>query len=157
MAKDLLRNIIVALIYIALALPSILLGEKEGLSAPFWPASGFALFALLHIGYKIIPGIFLGVVAANYGMAITAITPPDIEVSILALVGGAGNVTEAIIVGLVVGLRAPFTILTNAKTAFLFLGGAILGTFVSATLGNLPLLFAPQTTLVQFQYDFILD
>lgn len=155
MAKDLLRNIIVALIYIALALPSILLGEKEGLSAPFWPASGFALFALLHIGYKIIPGIFLGVVAANYGMAITAITPPDIEVSILALVGGAGNVTEAIIVGLVVGMRAPFTILTNVKTAFLFLGGAILGTFVSATLGNLPLLFAPQTTLVQFQYDFI--
>ena len=151
MAKDFLRNISVALIYITLALPAIFLGKEEGIPAPFWPASGFALFALLHYGYKIIPGIFFGVVAANYGMELTAATPPNIATSIFALVSGIGNVLEVVIIGVILGHKTPTTIISNAKTAFQLIGAAILGTFVSALLGNINHLFYP--TLPQHSYS----
>lgn len=155
MVKDLLRNVVVALIYIALALPSIILGDHEGVVAPFWPASGFALFAMLHYGYKIIPGIFFGAVAANYGMAITAISPPDIESSIFALISGIGNISEVIIVGYIIGPKSPNTIITNTKVSVQFIGAAILGTLVSTFLGNFHYLVSPQATATYFQFDFI--
>ncbi|SDB92850.1 PAS domain S-box protein [Williamwhitmania taraxaci] len=156
MKRDILRNVVAAIIYLLLALPPMLLGHHEGIIAPFWPASGFVVFAILYFGYKVLPGIFVAAVAANYGMAVTAIGTPNISIGIFALLVGVGNISEAVVIKMILGSRTAISIISNTKTSFKFIGAAIIGTAISALFGNTNHLFSKEFFLIQIQNDVII-
>jgi signal transduction histidine kinase/integral membrane sensor domain MASE1 len=64
------RNILVLSVayYIAGKL-SLLLAIPPGYTAPVWPAAGIALVGILQFGYRVWPGILIGVIMINLGIA----------------------------------------------------------------------------------------
>src|SRR5215475_10451439 len=55
----------VAIIYLALAKLSLALASVHPSATPIWPPTGYALAAVLLLGYRISPAIFLGALVAN--------------------------------------------------------------------------------------------
>jgi hypothetical protein len=51
---------LVAAAYIAAALPGMLVALRPGYASPLWPAAGLALAALLVLGPRSWPGVWLG-------------------------------------------------------------------------------------------------
>ena len=78
----------VAAIYSVAARLSLFLAIPPGNATPVWPPSGIALAAVLLLGYRVLPGIWLGATLAN------AMT----KVSLAAAVSiGVGNTLEALL------------------------------------------------------------
>lgn len=153
MVKDLTKNLLVALIYLLLALPIMFFGQVQGIASPIWPASGFAMFALMRYGYKILPGIFFGAVASSYGMALSSEITPSILLSIFSIISGVGNVLEVFIVIQILGKGDYNSILTNTSRTFRFLGAALAGTLVSAILGTFYIPFTEHTSILNFSFE----
>jgi len=59
-------NIVVALVYLALAKIGLSFSLRESGVTIFWPAGGFALAILLLAGPKYLPGVFLGALGAGF-------------------------------------------------------------------------------------------
>ncbi len=154
MVKDLTKNLVVAIIYLLLALPMMFFGRQEGIAAPFWPASGVALFALMRYGKNILPGIFFGAVASSYGMAMSSDIATSIALSIFSIITGIGNVLEAVIIVKVLGKGNYYSILTNTSKTFRFLGAALIGTLASSILGTFYLPLLEQTSVLNFSFEF---
>ncbi len=55
----------VAVLYAALGLITLHLGQMTGLASPAWPAAGVAFAAALRWGWRALPGVFIGSVAVN--------------------------------------------------------------------------------------------
>jgi two-component sensor histidine kinase len=55
----------IAIIYVALAKLSLALASIHPSATPIWPPTGYALGAVLLLGYRISPAIFLGALVAN--------------------------------------------------------------------------------------------
>lgn len=60
------NNFITGLIYLILSQVGLLFNMPPSSAAVFWPAAGFALFAVLHMGIKIWPGLLLGAFLYKY-------------------------------------------------------------------------------------------
>jgi len=150
MVKDITRNLFVAIIYLALALPMILFGRIEGVASPIWPASAAALYAIMRYGYKIIPGIFLGAVASSYGMIVAADVTISVQQGLLSILTGIGNVLEAVVIIQIIGKGVQNSILSNTSKTFRFLGAALIGTLISAIFGTVCLPITEHITILQF-------
>ncbi|MCS5597422.1 MAG: CHASE domain-containing protein [Alphaproteobacteria bacterium] len=61
--------IILAVTYFIMARLALLLAIPPGFAAPVWPAAGLALAGGLVFGYRALPGVFLGSMAANIYVA----------------------------------------------------------------------------------------
>jgi len=55
----------IAIIYVGLAKLSLALASSHPSATPIWPPTGYALGAVLLLGYRISPAIFLGALVAN--------------------------------------------------------------------------------------------
>ena len=55
----------IALIYVGLAKLSLALASIHPSATPIWPPTGYALAAVLLLGYRVFPAIFLGALVAN--------------------------------------------------------------------------------------------
>lgn len=55
----------VAVLYAALGLVTLHLGQMTGLASPAWPAAGVAFAAALRWGWRALPGVFIGSVGVN--------------------------------------------------------------------------------------------
>jgi integral membrane sensor domain MASE1 len=78
----------IAIIYIGLAKLSLALASIHPSATPIWPPTGYALGAVLLLGYRVSPAIFLGALVAN------ATTAGSIST---ALAIAAGNTLESLI------------------------------------------------------------
>ena len=78
---------VVAAIYLLAAKLSLLLAISPGYATPVWPPSGIALAAVLMLGTRIWPGIWLGAALAN--LMVHASVPA-------AMLIGTGNTLEAL-------------------------------------------------------------
>ncbi len=116
------------LCYFALARLALMLALINPSATPIWPATGFAVAAVLLWGYRLIPAIFAGAFAANVITAGSVLSSAAIAV---------GNSLEAFIIAWMVTrwsdgrdtFARPFGV---AKFAAMALAP---GTMVSATLG----------------------
>ena len=79
---------LIALAYFGLAKLGLALASINASATPIWPATGFAIAALLVGGYRLAPAIFAGAVAANY------LTAGSIQTCVAI---GFGNTLEALI------------------------------------------------------------
>ena len=55
----------VALVYAALGLITLSLGQMTGLASPVWPAAGIAFAAAMRWRWRALPGVFIGSAAVN--------------------------------------------------------------------------------------------
>ena len=76
----------VGLVYFALAKAGLALATLNQSASPVWPATGWAIFATLFFGYRVLPAVLFGAFAANYLQL--ADIPTSIAISI-------GNVLES--------------------------------------------------------------
>lgn len=127
-----LRLIAVAAIYFASAELGLSMASVHTNVSPVWPPTGFAIAAVLWLGYRISPGITLGAFLANLATGVSIATASAISI---------GNTLEAVsaafLIHRFIGYHSPFD---RAKDVlkFVFIAG-LLSTTVSATIGNLSL------------------
>jgi integral membrane sensor domain MASE1 len=125
-----LANGIVALIYFAAAELGLSLAFIHANVSPVWPPTGFAMAAVLLLGYRAWPGILIGAFAANFLTTVPLSTTLGIAV---------GNTLEALVAARLlhaVGFQNSFD---RAKHVTWFVVSVTLGTMVSATIGNISL------------------
>src|SRR5438034_11708958 len=63
--KDIVELSSIAIIYLAVAKLSLALASVHPSATPIWPPTGFALAAVLLLGYRIWPAIFLAAFVTN--------------------------------------------------------------------------------------------
>src|SRR5262245_5538748 len=78
----------IAIIYVGLAKLSLALASIHPSATPIWPPTGYALRAVLLLGYRVSPAIFLGALVANVTTAGSISTARAIA---------AGNTLESLI------------------------------------------------------------
>jgi len=125
---------VLATVYVVAARAGLMLDAVAGFAAPVWAPSGLALAALLILGPRVWPGVFVGAFAANL---ITGAPVP------VALGIGVGNTLEAVLAVYALRRIPDFQISLErlADATGLIVLAAGLSTMVSATIGVASLYF----------------
>lgn len=132
-----------AVIYFVTASLALKLAIPPGYASAFWPPAGIALAALLLLGPRVWPGVWLGAALANYGVLGTP--------ALTAMAIGAGNAAEAVVAALLIGryLRAPLRF-GNAAEPWRFAAVACVACLVAATSGVLALVLSGRLPWAEF-------
>jgi len=136
-------NAAVAVVYFAAAELGLSLAFVHTNVTPVWPPTGIAIAALLILGPRVWPGIFLGAFTANL---LTHISLPS------AVAIGVGNTLEAFAPVLLLG-RLPSwrgSLDTIRQTLWFVLVAVIVAPLVSATFGTLTLCLSGAAEWVRF-------
>lgn len=127
---QLIAIVVVALAYFGAAKLGLTFASIHSSVSPIWPPTGIAIAAILLLGPRVWPGIFLGALLAN--SSAPAAIPAAIGIAL-------GNTLEALLARLVLQ-RLSFDIsLERARDVFKFVVAATTCTTVSATIGTLSL------------------
>ncbi len=120
----------VAAVYFAAAELGLSLAFIHANVSPVWPPTGVAIAAVLLLNKRALPGVLLGAFVANF------LTPIPVGTAIGIAVG---NTLEAWTVAWLLG-RVDFQLMLNrARDVAWFVAAAVVGTMVSATIGNISL------------------
>ena len=119
----------IAVVYFGAAKLGLSMAFLHALVSPVWPPTGIAIAAVLWLGYRISPAIFLGAFLANLATGEPLATAGGIAI---------GNTLEAVTATFLlrrfVGLHSPFY---RARDVLKFvLIGVLISPTVSATIGN---------------------
>ena len=126
--REVVLNLGLAAVYVLSARLGLAFDPVSGFATVIWPPTGISLAALLLLGNRVAPGIFIGAFVANF---VTG-APPAVALGI-----AVGNTGEALI-GAVLLRRVPgFSVTLERVTSVvgLIVLSAILSTLVSATVG----------------------
>ena len=126
--RQLVLNLGLAALYVLAARLGLALDPVSGFATVVWPATGISLAAILLLGNRVAPGVFLGAFSAN----LFAGAPLAVAIGI-----GAGNAGEAI-AGAALLRRVPgfsMTLERSTSVIALIAGAAVLSTVISATMG----------------------
>jgi PAS domain S-box-containing protein len=129
-------SVLIAVLYAFIAYGSLQLAFEGTNASPVWPPSGIAFIAVWFLGYRILPGIWLGAFMANMVVFIhsgwTAL--PAVIVSVMI---GVGNSIEAL---LAVMLLRSFTeqpyFLSKIGDIFKFVFAVLVACTSSASIGT---------------------
>ncbi len=128
LAKAALELAAITVLYVAVAKLSLTFASVNPSATPIWPTTGYALAAVLLLGYRIWPALFIGAFVVNVLTAGSFYTSLGI---------GAGNTLEAIVAGYILnrwadGRNAFGTPSGVAKFTLVCFAS---GTVISATMG----------------------
>jgi diguanylate cyclase (GGDEF)-like protein len=126
--KQLAALVLLATIYVIAGKLGLRLAFHNASASPVWPATGIALVAVLSLGLRVVPAIFVGAFLVNLSTAGTIATSLGVA---------SGNTLEAVVGAYLVhrwaGGRRPFA---RVRTALAFAGlAAGVSTMISATVG----------------------
>lgn len=145
-----LRILGLAACYFVLGKLSLLMAIPPSYAAPFWPAAGLAVAAVLHFGPRIAPGVLLGSFLVNVATQFDASTTASLVVSLaLPLAIGAGATLQAILAAALVRRSVGYPNPLNREqdiAAVLFLAGPV-SCCVNATVGVASLLLLSPTPI----------
>jgi len=146
-----------AILYFIAGRLGTLLALPPGYSTAIFPASGLALFAILHYGYKVWPGILIGSFLLNGSISVIAQNLSLIDFLPIGLSIGLGASGEAL-VGAYLFLRLtkskdPFYQIKSIFIFIIFSAGA--SSLVSATCGTLTVTLSGISSWAQFDTTFL--
>jgi integral membrane sensor domain MASE1 len=125
------QGALLTVVYYVAARLSLLLAISPGYATAVWPPSGIALAAMLLLGYRLWPGVWLGAALANY----TVSSSPT-----LAIAMGTGNALEALagaaLMRRYIGVPRRFE---RARHVIIFVGVAAASCTIAATIAVLSL------------------
>ena len=128
------RIVLLAAVYFTAAKASLLLAIPPGYATPVWPPSGIALAAILLLGTRIWPGIWLGAALTN----LTIQGSP-----LLAVLIGTGNTLEAVVAAALirryVGIRGEFE---TGDAVAMFVALSVLSALIAAIIGSVSLMLS---------------
>jgi len=125
--RDAGRFLGLASLYVIFARLGLSLGAIAGFATLVWPPTGIAIAALLLLGTRAWPGVFVGAVVANL---LSGASVP------VALGIGVGNTLEALVCAYIATRITDFsTTLENARSVMMLILGALAGATVSASVG----------------------
>jgi signal transduction histidine kinase len=129
--------------YILAARFGLSLDAAAGFATLVWPPTGVSLAALLLLGRRFWPAVFIGAVISNLLSGAPVL---------VALGIGCGNTCEALIAVTLLGRVSKFdvTLETVRDVLLLFLFAALVSTLVSATIGTASLYVGHVITAAQF-------
>ncbi|TAK92036.1 MAG: response regulator [Burkholderiaceae bacterium] len=108
-----LQIVLLAAAYYLTARLGLLLAFAGTNASPVWPPCGIALGALLILGYRLWPGIFIGAFAANFAVFSANHLDAGLTTGVASFCIAAGNTLEALtaaaLLRLLVGERGYFT------------------------------------------------
>jgi PAS domain S-box-containing protein len=135
--------LVVAVVYFAGAEFGLSLASLHENVTPVWPPTGIAIASLLIFGPRVLPGVFLGALAANL--------PTSLPVP-FAFGIATGNTLEALVAWFLLHRskrwRNSFDSVGEVLTYVVY--AAVLATLVSATVGSLSVWFGDPTQTVRF-------
>lgn len=142
---QILLIVAVSIVYYLAARFGLSLGLKGTNASPVWPPTGIGLSAVVLLGFRIWPGIFIGAFLANFATGLNAPTATMIAV---------GNALEGVCGGLLLRYfchgRA---FLNDVKGTFCFLVPVSMGTtMISATIGAASLVLGGYNSGASFSY-----
>src|SRR5256886_7208114 len=141
---DLVMLLIVATVSFLAAKLGLSLAFLNASVSPVWPPTGVAIAVVFWLGYRAVPGVFLGALLANSLLT----NVPFATTSGIAI----GNTLEAIIAVYLlrrfVGSRIPFNRVMDVLKFLLF--AVIFSTAISATIGTLSLCLGGAATWSNF-------
>lgn len=119
-------------LYVGSARLGLAIDAVAGFASLVWPPTGIAIAALLILGMRVWPGIFIGAFVANLMVG----APPVVALGI-----GAGNTLEAVTAAYLLRRAPGFTVtLESVRAALaLIILGAIASTLISSCFGVLSL------------------
>ena len=134
---------LLAAAYLGVALVGLTFAIPPGNATAVWPASGLALAAVLLLGSRVWPGVWLGALLANSTTAVSLTAAATIA---------TGNTLEALLGAwlcrrLLSRMGAPFE---RVEDAFLFAAAAGAASTVAATVGGATLVLGGYTPWSQF-------
>ncbi|MBI3510691.1 MAG: MASE1 domain-containing protein [Bacteroidetes bacterium] len=138
--KSIPRIIAVAVIYYFSARAGLLLALGNTNASPVWPPSGFAFAAILILGSRSWPGIFIGAFAANVVVFLSNKAAGLNTILFMSGIIAAGNTLEALTGNYLLNLFRSKQILSLTKDFSLFIFAALLMCMVSCTFGATSLL-----------------
>ncbi|HEY9648855.1 MAG TPA: adenylate/guanylate cyclase domain-containing protein [Chroococcidiopsis sp.] len=124
----------VALAYWAAAQVALRFVSLPGGITPIWPSSGIALAAVLLLGARVAPGIFLGVMLLVLfrGQPLTA------QSLTVEVIGGLGTTAESCLTAAILAYLLPSrTPLRRSQDSFQFVAVAWVAPVLSATIGTM--------------------
>jgi signal transduction histidine kinase len=152
-AKELLRLLVVGLIYYVAARLSLQLALVRGQVTPVWPPTGIAVVAMLLVGTRVWPAIALAAFAVNL-----PIGPTPLAAAAIAVGNTLAPMTSTLLMKRA-GFHLELDRLRDAATLILL--GALAGMAISATIGSTVLVLSgavppndfPQTWAVWWTGD----
>jgi len=136
-----LSIVLLAGVYFAAAKFGLSLASVHTNVSPVWPPTGIALAAILILGYRVWPGIFLGALLTNF------LTPVPMATAFGIAIGNTLETVVAARVLMVIGFRPS---MDRARDVFKFVFVAAACTAIGATLGNLSLYIGGASSLANF-------
>ena len=122
---------LLAALYFCVAKAALLLAIPPGYATGVWPPSGIALAAVLLLGPRVWPGVWLGAALTN----LTIQGSP-----LIAILLGTGNTLEAVVAAALVrryiGTRGEFE---SGEAVVMFVALSALSALIAATIGTLSL------------------
>lgn len=129
-ATQVIVILVIAIVYFGAAKLGLSFAFIHSNVSPIWPPSGIAIAAVLLLGNRVWPGIFLGALLANATAPITL--PAALGIAI-------GNTLEALVARLILQRLAFDVSFERARDVFKFVITSGACTIVSATIGTLSL------------------
>ncbi|MES2130570.1 MAG: CHASE domain-containing protein [Pseudomonadota bacterium] len=139
--RTLAINLALALLYYVAARAGLLLAFASSNASPVWPPSGIAFAAMLLLGRRCWPGIFLGAFTANFAVFAANGVGHGPGTIVVSLCIAAGNTLEAF-VGATAWSRSaePGLALQRPSAVYKFMALAAAMSCVSAAIGTASLL-----------------
>ncbi len=96
--KTLILNAGVAIAYFLGGVLGALLALEPSGSSPMWPASGVALVVLLVYGWRVLPGLFIGVFCAQVNISLASFSSPWLqEAFVITTVKAMASCLQAVV------------------------------------------------------------
>ena len=125
------QPLLLAVAYFAAAKLSLVLAIPPGYATPVWPSSGIALAALLLLGNRVWPGVWLGAMLVNLTVETSAVA---------SLLIGTGNTLEAVAgAALIRRFRRDFRSFERGEEVLGFVAAAGVSGTIAATVAMLAL------------------
>jgi sigma-B regulation protein RsbU (phosphoserine phosphatase) len=139
---------LLATAYLAAAMVGLALAIPPGNATAVWPSSGIALAAILLLGTRVWPGVWLGALLANTTTAVSLATAATIA---------TGNTLEVLLAAWLYRRLLPQTeiLFQRARDAFLFALVAGAASVVAATVGGASLVLGGYAVWSQFLANWV--
>ncbi|MGZ5484140.1 MAG: MASE1 domain-containing protein, partial [Pyrinomonadaceae bacterium] len=136
-----LSIVLLAAVYFAAGKFGLSLASVHTNVSPVWPPTGIALAAILILGYRVWPGIFLGALLTNF------LTPVPTATAFGIATGNTLETVIAVRVLMAIGFRPS---MDRARDVFKFVVVAAVCTAIGATIGNLSLYLGGASSWANF-------
>ena len=141
-------SLLVAIVYFAAAELGLSLATLHQNVTPVWPPTGIAIAALLIFGGRVLPGVFIGALAANLPTSISVVSAVSIA---------TGNTLEAVIAWFLLqrSKRWGRSFDSVGDVMIFIVYAAVLAPLVSATIGSLSLCLSDPSQRDRFLSIFL--